>query len=396
MKSSSRTSRFVSICKHLFEKDTSVHLSAILGGRALKMGKKEEWTYAKAGVDTESGQKSVSEIWKLISQTFKFRKGKTGTPVDLKGHYAGLVDIGAGERLLALHADNVGTKVIVAQLLERYNTVGIDLVAMNVNDIICVGAEPIALIDYLTVEKYDSNLIREITEGIVEGARRASIAVVGGETASVPDIVHGTRGGFGFDLAGTSIGLVDRNSVITGEKIRSGDTVIGLESSGIHSNGLTLARKVLLETSRLNVHDNLPGTDLEVGEVLLTPTKIYSPEILEVIKENEIHGLAHITGGAFTKLRRIAQYAHVGFKLEKLPKPPYIFEVIAKLGSVGEQEMYRTFNMGIGFCIVTPRSQVEQVAATCQRHGTKAITIGEVVKDESIAIRTHRGTILKF
>nr|MDO8135156.1 phosphoribosylformylglycinamidine cyclo-ligase [Candidatus Njordarchaeum guaymaensis] len=360
------------------------------------MGKKEEWTYAKAGVDVERGQKSVSEIWRLISQTFKFRKGKSGQPLDLKGHYAGLIDIGAGDKLLALHADNVGTKVIVAQLLEKYNTVGIDLVAMNVNDLVCVGAEPIALVDYLTVEKYDQDLIREITEGIVEGARRASIAVVGGETASVPDIVHGTRDGLGFDLAGTSIGLVDRNSVITGDKMKPGDAVVGLESSGIHSNGLTLARKILLDTSKLNVHDNLPGTDLKVGEELLTPTKIYSPEVLETIKETEIHGLAHITGGAFSKLRRIAQYAHVGFKLEKMPKPPYIFEAIAKLGSVSEEEMYRTFNMGIGFCIVTPRNQVEEVSATCERHGTRTITVGEVVKNEAITVRTHRGTVLKF
>nr|MDO8097932.1 phosphoribosylformylglycinamidine cyclo-ligase [Candidatus Njordarchaeota archaeon] len=360
------------------------------------MGKEEEWTYAKAGVDIERGQKSVSEIWKLISQTFKFRKGKSGTPLDLKGHYAGLIDIGAGDKLLALHADNVGTKVIVAQLLGKYNTVGIDLVAMNVNDLVCIGAEPVALVDYLTVEKYDPNLIREITKGIVEGARRASIAVVGGETASVPDIVRGTRNGLGFDLAGTCIGLVDRNSVVTGEKIRLGDIIVGLESSGIHSNGLTLARRILLETSKLSVHDSLPGTDLKIGEELLNPTKIYSPEVLEAIRETEIHGLAHITGGAFTKLRRITQYARVGLRLSKMPKPPYIFEAIAKLGSVSEEEMYRTFNMGIGFCIVTPKNQVEGVAATCERHGTKAIAVGEVVKDEAVVIKTSRGNVLRF
>ncbi|WXG45136.1 MAG: phosphoribosylformylglycinamidine cyclo-ligase [Candidatus Atabeyarchaeum deiterrae] len=356
----------------------------------------DEWTYSKAGVDLDEDEKAISEIWKLVGTTFKFRRSKNGQPLNIKRHYAGLIDIGAGDKLVAVHADNVGTKVLVAQLLEKYDTVGIDLVAMNVNDLVCVGAEPIALVDYLAVEKYDTNLIREIVSGIVEGARRASIAIVGGETASVPDIIRGARIGVGFDLAGTTIGIVDRKSVILGGKMRQGDIVVGLASSGIHSNGLTMARKVLLETSKLTVDDSLPGSEFGVGEELLMPTKIYSPEVLEVIKETEVHGLAHITGGAFTKLRRIGQYAHVGFKLDKMPKPQYIFEAIAKLGLVSEEEMYRTFNMGIGFCIVTPKSQVEEVSAICEKHDTKAIAIGELTKEETIAIRTNKGSALKY
>jgi phosphoribosylformylglycinamidine cyclo-ligase len=360
------------------------------------MSEEEEWTYSKAGVNLDDDDKAISEIWKLVGTTFKFRKSKTGQPLNIKRHYAGLIDIGAGDKLLAVHTDNVGTKVLVAQLTEKYDTVGIDLVAMNVNDLVCVGAEPIALVDYLAVEKYDADLIREIMAGIVEGARIASIAVIGGETASVPDIVHGARTDVGFDLAGTSIGIVDRKSMILGEKMKPGDAVVGLASSGIHSNGLTLARKILLGTSKLTVDDNLPGTDLKIGEELLTPTKIYSPEVLEVTKGNDVHGLAHITGSAFTKLRRIGQYAHVGFKLDKMPKPQYIFEVISKLGHVSEEEMYKTYNMGIGFCIVTPKDQAEEVSATVEKHGTKTITMGEVVKEETITIRTSKGTVLRL
>ncbi len=356
----------------------------------------EGWTYSKAGVSLDYDDRAISEIWKLVGATFKFRKSKIGQPLNIKGHYAGLIDIGAGDKLLAVHTDNVGTKVLVAQLLEKYDTVGIDLVAMNVNDLVCVGAEPIALVDYLAVEKYDVDMIREVVAGIVEGARIASIAVIGGETASVPDIVHGARLDVGFDLAGTSIGIVDRKSIILGEKMKPGDAVVGLASSGIHSNGLTLARKILLGTSKLTVDDNLPGTDLKIGEELLTPTKIYSPEVLEVTKENEVHGLAHITGSAFTKLRRIGQYAHVGFKLDRMPKPQYIFEAISKLGHVSEEEMYKTYNMGIGLCMVTPKDQVEEISATVEKHGTKTITIGEVVKEETITIRTSKGTVLKL
>jgi phosphoribosylformylglycinamidine cyclo-ligase len=360
------------------------------------MGENEEWTYSKAGVNLDDDEKTISEIWKLVGSTFKFRRSLSGQPLNIKGHYAGLIDIGAGDRLLAVHTDNVGTKVLVAQLLEKYDTVGIDLVAMNVNDLVCVGAEPIALVDYLAVERYDVDLIKEIVAGIVEGARRANIAVVGGETASVPDIIHGARLDVGFDLAGTIIGIVDRKSVITGEKMKPGDLVVGLASSGIHSNGLTLARKVLLGTSKLKVEDNLPGTDLKIGEELLTPTKIYSQEILEVTKGSDVHGLAHITGSGFAKLRRIGKYSHVGFRLDKMPKPQYIFEVISKLGHISEEEMYKTYNMGIGFCVVTPKDQVEEVSATVEKHGTKAITIGEVVREDTITVKTPRGTVLKL
>jgi phosphoribosylformylglycinamidine cyclo-ligase len=360
------------------------------------VGEDEEWTYSKAGVDLDDDDKVISGIWDIIGTTFKFRRSKNGQPLNIKGHYAGLIDIGAGEKLLAVHADNVGTKVLVAQLLEKYDTVGIDLVAMNVNDLVCVGAEPIAIIDYLAVEKYDTSLIKEIMTGIVEGARRASIAVVGGETASVPDIIRGARTDVGFDLAGTSIGIVDRNSVILGDKMEPGEIVVGLESSGIHSNGLTLARKILLGTSKLTVEDNLPGTETKIGEELLRPTKIYSPEILEIARETEVHGLAHITGGAFTKLRRISRYAHVGFKLDKMPKPQFVFEAISKLGHVSEEEMYRTYNMGIGFCIVAPKSEFDEVSSICEKHGTNAINIGEVTKEESITVRTYRGTPLKY
>jgi phosphoribosylformylglycinamidine cyclo-ligase len=246
---------------------------------------------------------------------------------------------------LAVHADGVGTKVLVAEALRKYDTVGIDCVAMNVNDVICLGAEPVALVNYLALEKPKPRLVTEVIKGLQKGALEAGVAVVSGETAVMKDVVKG------FDLAATVIGLVRKDRIITGDECRLGDVILGLRSNGIHSNGLTLARKLLS-----------PDANLKNAVELLRPTRIYVKEITKVLKSGlEVHGLAHITGGAYSKLKRIGVRANVGFRLDNMPNPQPIFLKIQAKGRIPDREMYRTFNMGIGFLIICPPRVAKRV-----------------------------------
>ncbi|MEM2725368.1 MAG: phosphoribosylformylglycinamidine cyclo-ligase [Candidatus Nezhaarchaeales archaeon] len=343
------------------------------------------WSYSKAGVDLDRVKRAHKSIVEIIEATYEFRRELFGRIIRGAGHYAALIDIGGG-KALALHADGVGTKVLIAQLMNRYDTVGIDCIAMNVNDLICVGAEPIAMIDYLAVEKSDEDMIAEIMKGLVRGAEMAGIAIVGGETAVMPDVIKGAVEGRGFDLAGLSIGVVDVDKVIMGDKIQVGDAIVGVKSSGIHSNGLTLARKVLLEHAALNVHSYVNELQCTVGEELLKPTYIYVKPILELLRKGlEVHGLAHITGGSFTKLLRIAPQG-LGFKLDNMPEPHVIFKLIQSLGRISNWEMYRTFNMGIGFCVVVPKHEVEEVIRIFKLHGFEAQQIGSIIDEPRVEI----------
>ena len=334
----------------------------------------ERISYARAGVDVDKSEDAHRRIGGLIERTFSQRENKFGSVFLGFGHYAGLIEIGGG-KLLALHSDGVGTKVLVAQRLDRYDTVGIDCVAMNVNDLICVGAEPVSLVVYLALQKLDEDMVAEITQGLVNGAKDAGVAIVGGETAIMPDVIGGK--GRGFDLAAMSLGVVDKKGVVTGERVREGDVVVGLESSGIHSNGLTLARKVL--------------NGLDMDEELLEPTKIYVKEVLDILGEVDVHGMGHITGGAFSKLRRIVKGR--GLYLDSMPDPPEIFRIIQNKGKVADREMYRTFNMGVGFCLAVDPEQADEVIAISKLHGTHASRIGTVVKERGIRIKTDSGDI---
>jgi len=239
---------------------------------------------------------------------------------------------------------------------------------MNVNDIICVGAEPLAMVDYLALEKPRPALVAEIMKGLQKGAREAGVAIVGGETAIVPDLVRG------FDLSGTVVGIVKKDSIITGEQAEPGDAVLGLASSGIHSNGLTLARKTLL----------VPRADPKIVRELIRPTRIYVKEISRLLRSNlEIHGLAHITGGAYSKLKRIGQRAKVGFQLDNLPEPPWVFKTIQSRARVSEREMYRTFNMGIGFLVICPKQAARQARSLLPEFRQ----IGHVTSSRGVTVR---------
>ena len=355
--------------------------------------KKEDFTYEKAGVSIDKASKAHQIIGELIKRTYQTRKGKFGEVSGEYGHYAGLIDIG-DNLCLALHVDGVGTKVLVSQLLGKYDTIGIDLVAMNANDLICMGAEPIALEDYLAVEEADPELIAEIMKGIVAGAEIAQMAVIGGETATIPDIIKGEVKGKGYDLSAMSIGVVKKSDIITGEKIQPSDLIIGLESSGIHSNGLTFARKALFEVGKLTINQNLPNSKIKVGEELLRPTKIYSREILEIIRSAEVHGLAHITGGAFSKLDRL-NFGKIGFNITNLPEPPLIFRAIQSIANVSDYELYRTFNMGIGFCIIAPESSYADIKKICQKFKTKAYQIGNIITEPGVFVTNSKGKKVK-
>lgn len=341
-------------------------------------------SYREAGVDVDK----VSQLHRFMSDlfraTFRFRDGRIGEVLTDIGHYAGLIDLGGG-KALALHVDGVGTKVLVAQMMDRYDTVGIDCVAMCVNDLVCMGVEPIALVDYLVVQEPREDLIKPIMEGIAKGAEEASIAVVGGETAVMGDVIKGVKDGYGFDLAAMCVGIADKNRIITGESIKPGDVVVGLASNGIHSNGLTLARKVLLSKFRIDSYvDELGCT---VGEELLKPTRIYVKPILGLLNRFEVHGLAHITGGGFTKLMRIGRLANVGFNLYNMPKPPPIFSLIKGVGSIDDREMYRTFNMGVGFCVVAPECEAEDIISFCEKMGVGGWVVGEVSEEMGVRVR---------
>jgi phosphoribosylformylglycinamidine cyclo-ligase len=325
-------------------------------------------TYRDAGIDVgriRTAQKSIGE---MISVTHNMLAA--GRVVSGFGHYAGLIKLGS--ELLALHSDGVGTKVLVAQLMNKFDTVGIDCVAMNVNDVICVGAQPVGFIDYIALRQPNERLLQEITKGLVEGARQAQMAIVGGETAVLPDVIAGDENA--FDLAGMVMGVV-KGRPILGSAIRPGDVILGVESSGLHSNGYTLARKVLL--SKYSVDDNADHLAQTVGEELLIPTRIYVRPVMEILKKRiRAHGLANITGGSFMKLPRLS--AKVRYDLDGLPLPTGIFRQIQVDGGIDSREMYRTFNMGVGFCVIAPKASADDIIGIFSKYRMSCKAIGKI------------------
>ncbi len=328
----------------------------------------EKFSYAKAGVDILQEEKAVKA---LVSQIKHVRRG-FGRPI-LMGHYASVLDF--GEFGVAITTDGVGTKIIIAEKLGKFDTIGIDCVAMNVNDLIAIGAEPIAMVDYIATFKPDERIMAEIAKGLEKGCEMANITLVGGETATLPDLIKG------WDLVGTAIGVVDKDRIITGEKIELGDVIFGIPSSGIHSNGLTLARKVI-ENAGYSYTDEFEDGKT-IGEELLTPTRIYI-EILEIVKKFEVHGLAHITGGGLLNLKRLKK---VKFVIDNPLPPQKIFRFIQELGNVDEDEMYRTFNMGMGFAVIMPKEEAKKLEKSGIVDGR---IVGYVEEGEGVYVKDLR------
>ena len=301
-------------------------------------------TYADSGVDIRAEEGAISAMKRVMTGK---RRG-IGAPITEIGHYAGLIDM--GEFALAMTTDGVGSKVLIANAMKKWDTVGIDCMAMNVNDLLAIGAEPLAFVDYLALEKVDPEMTAQIAVGLERGAEISNLSIVGGETASLPEIIRG------FDLAGTAIGMIKKKDIITGEKIEKGDMIVGLPSSGLHSNGFSLARKIV-EESNYTYFDQMPYSKRTIGEELLEPTRIYM-EALEVIQKADVHGMAHITGSGLLKLHRISGF---GFEIDDPIEPQPIFRFLQEEGGVAEDEMYRTFNMGMGWVFVLPEDDVDAV-----------------------------------
>ncbi len=324
-------------------------------------------TYSEAGVDISLEEQTVRALTGELSETLDYRE-----IIKNEGHFAALVDFGS--HAIAMSTDGVGSKILIAKQMEKYDTVGIDCIAMVVNDLLCVGAQPIAMVDYLAVEEPDPMVAREIGVGLREGCKQSKIAMVGGETASLPNIIKD------FDLAGTGIGIVKKDKIITGSEIKDNDIIIGIASNGIHSNGLSLARKALLEVADYNIKDKLPtDTEVTVGEALLEPTIIYVDAIVDLLKSDiPVNGLGHITGGGFSNLKRLNH--DMTYVLDNLPEPLPIFKAIQATG-IENKEMYHVFNMGIGFCVIINEEFKEAVLNLLNKY-YKSSVIGRVKKDE--------------
>jgi phosphoribosylformylglycinamidine cyclo-ligase len=333
--------------------------------------------YAAAGVDTRAADRGVAA---LVQALTRIDTGRERLSVPLAGHYASVVRI--AENLgVALATDSVGSKVIVAEQAGRFDTIGIDCVAMNVNDLICVGAEPLALLDYVAVERADEDLLGQLGEGLRAGAELAGVEIPGGEVCQLPEVIRGHPSPHGFDLVGSAFGTVALDRIIDGSACAPGDALIGLPASGVHSNGLTLARRALSDLSFDDAPDELAGAT--VADALLEPTVIYVRAIVELVRSGlPVHGLAHITGGGLLNLLRIG--SGVGYEISSpLPIPP-VFELIAAQGHVAPAEMWEVFNMGCGFCAMAPADRADEVVALLGAHHPGTAVIGRVTSDAGI------------
>ncbi len=327
-------------------------------------------TYAEAGVDIDRKSAQVAALVKEL----RFQRRGVGKPFGPKGHFAGFIEL--GRQALGLCTDSVGTKVLVANEMRRWDTVGYDCVAANVNDMVCAGAEPIAFVDYLVVDSHDAEMTRQIGVGLNAGAKDANVTIVGGEIAVMPEVVNG------FDLAGTCFGIVDKAKIVDGHAIRIGDEIVGLASSGIHCNGLTLARRVLREAA-ITVMDAVTGSDEAWGPALLEPTRIYVPEVLDMVRTIGVTGLANITGGGLRNLIRLKP--NVEFRLTDPMRPQVVFTALQKLAGIEDREMYQTFNMGMGLAVVArPTAAAKIEARYRKRLGAKVV--GEVAKGRGVTV----------
>ncbi len=318
-------------------------------------GKSEGLTYAETGVDIEASEDATAALLEAFGS-------------DLTTEYAGLIDI--GDRYLALATDGVGTKLLVAEAIEDFSTIGIDCIAMNVNDLVAAGVEPTAFVDYLAIDEPDDEITNEIGEGLAVGLEQADLTLLGGETAVMPEVVSG------FDLAGTCVGLADKDAILEGEAA-VGDVLVGFPSNGIHSNGLTLAREAV--TREHEYTDAFPlDPEVTIGEELLRPTRIYT-DLLEPMVGTDVRAAAHITGGGWTNLLRMGENRYVVD--EPLPAQP-IFEYVQAEGTVSDEEMHRTFNMGTGFVVAVPSERADSLVAE-----TDGQIIGRVEDGNSVEIR---------
>ncbi|MDQ0208452.1 phosphoribosylformylglycinamidine cyclo-ligase [Alkalicoccobacillus murimartini] len=336
--------------------------------------------YKQAGVDIEAGYESVKRMGQHVKRTA--RPGVLGGLGGFGGNFD-LSSLDYKEPVLVSGTDGVGTKLMLAFMMDKHDTIGVDAVAMCVNDIVVQGAEPLYFLDYIACGKSDPERIEAIVKGVADGCEQAGCALIGGETAEMPGMYDPEE----YDLAGFSVGAVEKSNLISGDAIQPGGVVIGLSSSGLHSNGFSLVRHILLEKAGLSLNDSVEGLEGRLGDVLLTPTKIYVKPLLACLKKHEIHGLAHITGGGFYE--NVPRMLPTGIKVEidngSWPVPA-IFEVLKAKGDISDRDLFSTFNMGIGMMLVVPENEHLDVIRTLETEGEQAYIIGRVTEGEGVTI----------
>ena len=323
------------------------------------------WTYAKSGVNIDQKSSAI----KALVDEIGYKRTGIGQNVRMSGLFASLIDF--GDKYITLATDGVGSKLMIAEALNKWDTVGIDCIAMNVNDTICVNAEPTSFVDYIAIDKPMEDITRDIGIGLQKGAELSNMEIVGGEIAVLPEIINGV------DLSGTCLGYVEKDRIITGEKCEKGDLIVSLRSSGIHSNGLTLARKVV-ESNNIAYTDKIAGLSKSVGEELLTPTEIYVRQVLKITSEHTVHGLVDITGGGLRNILRMRK--GLKYVISDPVKPAPIFDKIQEIGEIDDREIYQTLNMSMGFDIIAPADDAEAIA----KEYKNAKVVGRVEKGKGV------------
>ena len=325
------------------------------------------WTYAKSGVNIDQKSSAI----KALVDEIGYKRTGIGQNVRMSGLFASLIDF--GDKYITLATDGVGSKLMIAEALNKWDTVGIDCIAMNVNDTICVNAEPTSFVDYIAIDKPMEDITRDIGIGLQKGAELSNMEIVGGEIAVLPEIINGV------DLSGTCLGYVEKDRIITGGKCEKGDLIVSLRSSGIHSNGLTLARKVV-ESNNIAYTDKIAGLSKSVGEELLTPTEIYVRQVLKITSEHTVHGLVDITGGGLRNILRMRK--GLKYVISDPVKPAPIFNKIQELGEIDDREIYQTLNMSMGFTIIAPAEDAEAIA----KEYPNAEVVGRVEEGEGVLL----------
>ncbi|MGX9136140.1 phosphoribosylformylglycinamidine cyclo-ligase [Rummeliibacillus sp. JY-2-4R] len=347
--------------------------------------------YEQAGVNIEAGYEAVQRMKSHVERTA--RKGILGT----FGGFGGMFDLSElnlKEPVLISGTDGVGTKLKLAFMVGKHDTIGIDCVAMCVNDIVAQGAEPLYFLDYVAVGKAVPAKIEQIVKGVADGCVQSGAALIGGETAEMPGLYNEEE----YDLAGFAVGATEKANIVTGKRIVKGDVLVGLASSGVHSNGYSLVRKIVFADAGFTPDTVIAGfEDLgQIGEALLTPTKIYAKPVLEMLKECDIHGMAHVTGGGFYENlpRMMPDGLATEIELGSWPVLP-IFEFLKLQGDLQQRDLYNVFNMGIGFVLAVPETEVDRVKAIAKAHGENAYTIGRVVEGEGVIFNgEHDGSLV--
>lgn len=346
--------------------------------------------YEQAGVNIEAGYEAVQRMKSHVARTE--RKGIMGT----FGGFGGMFDLSSlnlKEPVLISGTDGVGTKLKLAFMVDKHDTIGVDAVAMCVNDIVAQGAEPLYFLDYVAVGKAVPAKIEQIVKGVADGCVQSGAALIGGETAEMPGLYDEDE----YDLAGFAVGACEKKDIVTGERIAEGDVLVGLASSGVHSNGYSLVRKIVFADKGYTPDQIVEGyEDLgPIGEALLTPTKIYAKPVLDMLKEADVHGMAHVTGGGFYENlpRMMPEGLATEVELGSWPVLP-IFDFLAEQGELKQKDLFNVFNMGIGYVLAVPAADAEKVIAVAARHGEKAYKIGQVVAGEGVVFKgEHDGSL---